>query len=130
VEVSRVFPVAAASSALARNFVTGVLAPHACDLETARLLASELATNALRHAGTDFAITVTVHGGVARVGVSDDNDDLPTMPADIPSEAVSGRGLRLVDALARSWGVTRAPAGKTVWFELDCWSSALDAEEA
>ena len=123
------FPGAASSSALARNFVAGVLAPHGCDLETARLLASELATNAMRHAGTDFAITVTVEGGVAWVGVSDDNDDLPEIRADAPSESVSGRGLRLVDALARSWGVTRAPAGKTVWFELDCWSSASDAGE-
>jgi hypothetical protein len=32
--------------------------------------------------------------------------------------AASGRGLRLVDAIAASWGVEIADDGKTVWAEL------------
>jgi hypothetical protein len=32
--------------------------------------------------------------------------------------AVSGRGLRLIDALAANWGVEITEEGKTVWAEL------------
>ena len=55
-----------------------------------------------------------------RVEVHDDNPALPTLgPAD-DEAAESGRGLRLVDALATRWGAEPCPSdGKDVWFELD-----------
>jgi hypothetical protein len=34
-------------------------------------------------------------------------------------EDESGRGMRLVDSLARRWGVQPAGTGKCVWFEVD-----------
>jgi hypothetical protein len=34
-------------------------------------------------------------------------------------EALGGRGLELVDALASRWGTLGGPDGRVVWFELD-----------
>jgi hypothetical protein len=39
-----------------------------------------------------------------------------TLPDDLEE---SGRGLYLVDALARAWGSRRTSTGKVVWFELE-----------
>ena len=35
------------------------------------------------------------------------------------ADAVSGRGILLVDALSNRWGFEIHGSGKTVWFELD-----------
>jgi hypothetical protein len=36
------------------------------------------------------------------------------------SDAVTGRGLALVDQLSTSWGVEPTSAGKLVWCEVRC----------
>jgi hypothetical protein len=60
---------------------------------------------------------VSIAGQTLRVEVSDDDPNLPV--ASHPQHpATSGRGLRIVAALADRWGVTPNPDGKTVWFEL------------
>lgn len=90
-------------------------------LETVKLLASELVTNAVVHAGTPCDVRLThTPDGVVRLEVSDAE---PEMPATLGNGAASvgGNGLVLIDALATRWGVERAPAdgtGKTVWVEL------------
>ncbi len=35
------------------------------------------------------------------------------------TDALGGRGLELLDALATRWGSSGGPGGHTVWFELD-----------
>ena len=52
-----------------------------------------------------------------RVEVGDDNPLAPAL-AEVGPEAESGRGLRIVAALARRWGTDPCEAGKTVWFEV------------
>jgi sigma-B regulation protein RsbU (phosphoserine phosphatase) len=85
------------------------------DLE---LLASELATNAVVHAGGDFTVTVRYGGPVLRVEVADDSPDEPVLvpPSD---DGLDGRGLLIVDRLASRWGVMTTHQGKRVWFEID-----------
>lgn len=84
----------------------------------ALLLTSELATNALIHAGTEFHVTAAYHEDrCLRVEVLDGDTKLPSR-AVIPVDASSGRGLNVVRALARSWGAETRPEGKVVWFEL------------
>ncbi|GAA3785574.1 hypothetical protein GCM10022403_020430 [Streptomyces coacervatus] len=84
------------------------------------LLVSELAANVVRHGPVrdqEFEIAVTVLADDACfIEVSDDSP-APPVPQSLRSwEKESGRGLRLVDALARTWGVHhRGPDGKTVW---------------
>jgi hypothetical protein len=80
-------------------------------------MVSELASNALRHAHSDFEITVETAGHRVRVGVRDTGHGEPRMRSPEPSEH-SGRGLRVVDALSATWGVTHQAQGKLVWFIL------------
>lgn len=86
-------------------------------IEVAVLLATELVTNAIVHAHTDFALSVTIDRGRLRVEVSDFSPDPPRL-VEVQRFAEHGRGLHLVDALAASWGVHWRPDGKAVWFEL------------
>ncbi|MFD5568319.1 ATP-binding protein [Streptomyces cadmiisoli] len=83
---------------------------------TAELLVSELATNALLHAAGPFRLTVTAAHGVLRCEVADGGRRTPRVVEAGTGE--SGRGMFLVDALARRWGCHQDGAGTTVWFEL------------
>ena len=86
--------------------------------ETALLVLSELATNAVRHArvpGRQIETRFLHRGDSVRIEVHDAADQHPRLrtPA---TEAMHGRGLVLVEALADQWGVTpRAVVGKAVW---------------
>lgn len=103
----------------ARRFVSGVLTSWGCEADDAALLVSELATNAVLHARSEFTVRLQVDRGRIRVEVVDRNSRVPSF-AVVPPDAHSGRGLMLVQALASAWGVeSHADDGKTIWFELD-----------
>jgi anti-sigma regulatory factor (Ser/Thr protein kinase) len=87
------------------------------DPEEVKLVASELATNAVRHTGRPETATVMYSGSAVRVEVDDGSPILPEYRQAGP-EDVSGRGLLLVDALADKWGVESRPDGKRVWCEI------------
>jgi anti-sigma regulatory factor (Ser/Thr protein kinase) len=76
--------------------------------ETAALLVSELATNAVRYAGGQFQVAVeyTAQDGRVWIGVTDTGPGNPVlqMPA---VTAERGRGLQLVSSLTDRWGVQR-----------------------
>jgi anti-sigma regulatory factor (Ser/Thr protein kinase) len=93
----------------ARSFVAGVLARWGLEelADTATLLTSELATNAVRHASSPYAVVVTRTLDGVDVDVLDEDDGVP-QERDHDLEADSGRGLQLVSSLARSWGPTPA----------------------
>jgi anti-sigma regulatory factor (Ser/Thr protein kinase) len=79
------------------------------------LLVSELASNAVTHAGTPFTVAVERDEQRIRVEVSDTGAGKPCVrPPDLL--ASNGRGLQLLGALADSWGVDPHEPGKTVWF--------------
>ena len=82
---------------------------------------SELSTNAVQHAATEFEVSVHVAPDCrrVRVEVSDGSAGFPTPPEQRP-EAPHGRGLHIVRALADAWGIEmrRDRPGKTVWFSL------------
>jgi anti-sigma regulatory factor (Ser/Thr protein kinase) len=88
---------------------------HLCDL--AALLASELVTNAVRHARGRALVTVQPKGDRLRVVIADGSRALPEVSTKDPLSE-SGRGMMLVDALSRAWGVDFARDGKVVWFEV------------
>lgn len=117
----QVFAPAASSVSAARRFVTECL--QQWELEpvvwTLQLLATELATNAVLHAGGDgFTIGVEVlPDGVVRLTVADQSPRPPRL-RDVGTGATTGRGVALVDQLARGWGVEARTAGKAVWCEV------------
>ncbi|MEU3862762.1 ATP-binding protein [Streptomyces sp. NPDC028722] len=112
------------SSPIARYFVRGVLRGWGLAgrvEDDAALVVTELVNNAVRHARTP-SLRVTVCRttvSTIRLGVID------LVPARLPvlrkpSEwDISGRGLAMVDVLARNWGYSRSPWAKCVWAELE-----------
>ncbi len=105
----------------ARRFVAGLLErrPYGDRVPAldAQLVVSELATNAVIHAGTPFSVAVRCDGSAVRISVQDWSQRQPVMRDGHPA-AASGRGLRLIAMVSRSWGVEHGPEGKTVWAEL------------
>ena len=91
------------------------LAAQRCD--DAVLLTSELVTNAVLHGRSEVCVEVSGSGDGMRVAVLDENSRRPVMVAEDP-DALDGRGLALVQAVADRWGVEERPIGKAVWFEL------------
>jgi anti-sigma regulatory factor (Ser/Thr protein kinase) len=84
------------------------------DLE---LLATELASNAIRHSGTTATAIVRFLGDRVRIEVGDGSRAVP-VPRDAGPLADGGRGLPLVETLSSAWGVIPTRAGKRVWFEV------------
>ena len=85
--------------------------------DDAETLVSELATNAVLHARTDYTITVSRTNGTIRVRVFDLSTVLPRERHYGP-DSTTGRGIRLIASLALHWGVEPEGGGKAVWFEL------------
>jgi anti-sigma regulatory factor (Ser/Thr protein kinase) len=87
--------------------------------ETALLLVSELATNAIRHGSPPVRLSLRLERDRLRVEVTDSSPALPELSHPSPDQ-VGGRGLQIVQQLAATWGASSSPRrlGKTVWFEL------------
>ncbi|PBC95736.1 histidine kinase-like protein [Streptomyces sp. Ag82_O1-15] len=103
-------------------------------LDVVELLTSELVTNAYRHSKGPASLRLTaMRDGRLRVGVWDTSSCIPAPfdkpPGDrvpsAPVDAVSGRGLILVQERADSWGgwplgdsLLDRGGGKLLWFEV------------
>ncbi|WP_055563329.1 SpoIIE family protein phosphatase [Streptomyces atriruber] len=85
--------------------------------DIAELVVSELVTNVVRHSRSSRIDLRMVRSGVLACEVEDDDQTLPTLLSAGPGDE-SGRGLRVVSALAKEWGTSRTRRGKTVWCEL------------
>ncbi|MFI1090984.1 ATP-binding protein [Streptomyces sp. NPDC020917] len=100
--------------------------PHDSDAaESVAAIVAELAANAATHgrvAGRAFELTLALGDGLVRIEVSDTRGEVrPPEPGSIETpaaDAESGRGLLLVQALAKEWGVAPRDVGKTVWAEV------------
>ena len=119
-------PAEASSAAAARAALRDLLAAaptpglrvRATDqqaLDRVLLLTSEVVTNAILHARTPLRLTAALDAGQVTVRVY---DTLRTPPRrrTYRSDAGTGRGMHLVEALADRWGVEETSAGKCVWF--------------
>jgi len=115
----RGFLVARGAPRAARHFVAGALrqwggpwaaGPLAVDVA---IVATELASNAVLHARSDFTVTVARRPGAIRIAVRDGG------PLGAPLAVAAGHGLDLVSAVAARWGARPLAAeGKLVWAEL------------
>jgi anti-sigma regulatory factor (Ser/Thr protein kinase) len=107
----------AISASRARDFVSLHLDKHHLQylIEDVRLVASELATNALIHAQTQLTVTLQEDDRVVRLTVQDCSASAPA-PAAANGLHTGGRGLSIVDLLSRDRGITAGPDGtKSVW---------------
>ena len=91
---------------------------------------SELATNAVLHAGTRFVLNIAHDDVQIRISVTDAKPLARATVRRFSNDTTTGRGLRLVQSLSRSWGVDQTGSAKTVWCELRRGAAALDDIES
>lgn len=106
---------------LTTGFLTGSRTPAgaARGLEGARLVVSELVTNAALHGGGRCRLRLSSGEHTVTVEVRDESAELPRMRR-AGREGEDGRGIAIVSRLARRLDVTAAPGGgKTVSAVLD-----------
>ncbi|WSD11449.1 ATP-binding protein [Streptomyces hirsutus] len=102
-------------------------------IEVARLLVSELATNAIQHAQpTEPSETATEYAGLGTIALRlwpidggiilavSDPDPRQPVPRAHDASASGGRGLGLIQAMTNRWGYfpTQPRSGKIVWAEV------------
>ena len=106
---------------LARRFVGDALTGRTDEgsVEVARLLVSELVTNAVVHAASAVEVEVTQDEAGVVVRVRDaDTGPLVSRSGGGTELDEGGRGFMLVDRLAHAWGTEHGGGRKTVWFRL------------
>ena len=114
-------PPEARSASVARQRVAEACLDWGCgiQLEAATLIVSEMVTNALLHAGTMLELSVARCEDRLRLAVADGNTGRP-QPQPLDTAGVTGRGMLLVAAFSRAWGVLpTVDGGKVVWAVLD-----------
>lgn len=109
--------VAVARQRLAADLVAaGIFAGAVGD---AVLVVSELLSNAIRHArplpGSSVQVAWALDDDAVEVAVSDGGAPTRPAPAQPTVSSLGGRGLGVVENLARSWGVRSDDGGLTVW---------------
>ncbi|OLR92771.1 hypothetical protein BJP25_21770 [Actinokineospora bangkokensis] len=117
-------PSVPAAAALRRELAAR-LPGAAADLDVLHLVCGEFLANAKEHGGGLQGIRVgrTARPGTLRVEVDDSNPAEPVVkPKDV--DAITGRGMFLVDNLALAWGCTPNGTGKTVWAVVPCGDAA------
>ena len=112
-------PSVPSSVAAVRHYTVEVCRTAGLDAltDTAALLVSEVATNALVHGSGEVRVEAHAADGALRVEVRDDEPRLRQQRAAGALDE-GGRGLALLEALATAWGTDGRSDGKTVWFEL------------
>jgi hypothetical protein len=115
----RTFAFSREAPATARHFTVATVREWglADVADDAALVVTELAANAIVHAGSAFTVILSARGNVLRVAV---RDGCP-----LPAEGQAAlmpiplHGLGAVDALAARWGVeSLGKAGKAVWVDV------------
>jgi anti-sigma regulatory factor (Ser/Thr protein kinase) len=86
----------------------------------ALLVASELVTNAIRFGREPIELRAHLTDDAIRIEVSDGENKSPGDATYADPWFTNGRGLAVVEAVSRQWGVARrGDEGKTVWAILD-----------
>jgi anti-sigma regulatory factor (Ser/Thr protein kinase) len=90
--------------------------------DTARLVVTELVSNAVRHgtatASAAVEVTLARQADAVFVSVRDRSRRLPRPGGPVPATVEGGRGLLVVGIMSRAWGSTPTADGKVVWASL------------
>lgn len=105
----------ASARAFAQQAVTRLGCPGCAD--DAALVISELVTNAIRAGAGRVGVDIERDATELRIRVRDDGVGWPRMGRPT-TDAIHGRGLILVAAVADDWGVEQRRTGKEVWAAL------------
>ena len=126
-------PYASASVAVARQRLAADLNAagiYAGAVGDAVLVVSELLSNAIRHArplpGSNVQVAWALDDDAVEVEVSDGGAATRPTHAQPTVSSLGGRGLDIVEYLARTWGVRSDDGGLTVWAVL---AAPADSEQ-
>jgi anti-sigma regulatory factor (Ser/Thr protein kinase) len=107
----------------ARQFVRAIVGEQHVRRYDIELVTSELAGNAVRHGGQgadrEFEVTVTTDEEAVVVSVRDSGLTGTPQAGTCDLDSDGGRGLALVEMVARRWGFHRDSTGTVVWAEVD-----------
>lgn len=84
-------------------------------VEEARVAVTELVNNVVAHAGTPMTLRLRPWDGGLQLSVRDHSAAPPAFGGPAPPTSLGGRGLLLIDTIAREWGTSRLADGKVVW---------------
>ncbi|MEV0000752.1 ATP-binding protein [Micromonospora sp. NPDC050980] len=84
-------------------------------VEPARIAVTEMVNNVVAHAVTSMTLRLAPRGDALHAAVRDHAAGRPAYAGPAPVDSVGGRGLLLIDTVARRWGSTSLPDGKVVW---------------
>jgi anti-anti-sigma regulatory factor len=127
--ISDVIPPVAGAARQARNVATDACLRWNLPMLVgpAGLVAGELVSNAVAHAETMMTVRLSLSPRLLHVAVRDGSIAEARLPAAESRTSGTGWGLRLVDAVALSWGSLPATGGKVVWAVLPLDPPAADA---
>ena len=97
------------------------------ELARARLLVSELVTNAVLHGTGEIQVRAQVNPDRILVEVIDEGHGFEREMRELDFDEVGGRGLTIVESEASRWGVHEGTTH--VWFELERRGPRLGPEE-
>jgi len=83
--------------------------------DPARLIITELVTNAVRHGDPPLAVTVAPADDGMHINVRDGSRTPPVPVGPVAPTVEGGRGLLVVAVLSKAWGIVPTPNGKVVW---------------
>jgi anti-sigma regulatory factor (Ser/Thr protein kinase) len=112
---SRTLPAGPRTGAEARWFLAEALEDEDVDIDfdAAKLLTTEVATNAARHGKEPIELSIELEEQDLRVSVLDQGAGF-----DPKDEALRGTGITLIDALSSEWGAQQTEEGAEVWFKV------------
>jgi anti-sigma regulatory factor (Ser/Thr protein kinase) len=87
------------------------------------IVTTELVQNVVEHTDDGGELSLALRPGTVVIEISDTSPEMPQLRDPDPS-AAGGRGLRMVQAIARCWGVRRRPEGKVIWVEVSTMEPA------
>ena len=116
---SRVLPAGPRAGAEARWFLSEALQDEdvEIDFDAAKLLTTEIATNAARHGKEPIELSIELQEEDLRVSVFDHGSGFDPESLPGPSET-GGRGIPLLKSLSSEWGVDLQEDGTEVWFRI------------
>jgi anti-sigma regulatory factor (Ser/Thr protein kinase) len=85
--------------------------------EDVLLITTELVQNVTKHTDDGGELVLSLRGDAILIEVADTSPEPPRVQARA-DRRLGGRGLMLVDAIARDWGCRGDHGGKVVWAEV------------